>query len=701
MHLLRSTTVAVGAVTLLLTAAGAEGAARRAAPTDSGRGATQVVDVSTPARADRVRLQNLGLDLTEHGDEDSLEVVLYGRADAERLREAGFTYTVRIADLAARDAQNRAADERYAAVTATSPLPSGRDSYRHLADYETELAQLALEYPNLARSITLNHRSWEGRAVVGIEIAKNPGARDGRPVFVMLGLHHAREWPAGEHTIEFAYDLLRNYGQDLRTTRLVDSTRTIIVPVVNPDGFVVSREARTGPAATDFSAHDFEMKRKNCRDSIGSCDRQTRLSGVDPNRNYGGLWGGPGASLSALNDAFRGPAPFSEPEVQNIRELVGSRQVAVLITNHTYANLILRPPGTIDQSFPLDEPQLAALGTLMASRNGYDSIPGFGLYDTTGTTEDYSFWTAGGMSYTFEIGPEEFHPPYETGVVAEYLGLAPAAGALGGGNRAAFYDALEAAADPSLHGVLTGSAPAGSQLRISRSFQTATSPVCLDESCTTTGPVQEFPDSLSSEMVTAGGTFTWHVNPSTRPVVAGRFGRMPRADAQADIAMVNDPSVVPSENVYYPYFVSPRRFAVPYETFQFDVEGPPTADNARMTVHIEWTDPANDWDVYVLDESGAIVSQSAAFGDTDEDAVLRDPEPGTYTAVIVNYRQVSRQFDDWRGEVRFAGPTPPTVGSTETWTFRCETPTRATATQQVTVARGQTVDLGATACPST
>lgn len=39
-------------------------------------------------------------DLTEHGDADSLEVVIYGAADAQRRRDAGFSYTVRIADLA-------------------------------------------------------------------------------------------------------------------------------------------------------------------------------------------------------------------------------------------------------------------------------------------------------------------------------------------------------------------------------------------------------------------------------------------------------------------------------------------------------------------------------------------------------------------------------------------------------------------------
>ena len=36
---------------------------------------------------------------------------------------------------------------------------------------------------------------------------------DGKPIFANMGMHHAREWPAGEHAMEWAYDLLRNYGK--------------------------------------------------------------------------------------------------------------------------------------------------------------------------------------------------------------------------------------------------------------------------------------------------------------------------------------------------------------------------------------------------------------------------------------------------------------------------------------------------------
>ena len=90
------------------------------------QGKTQIVEVATRTREAKERLQGLGLDLTEHGDADSLEVVLHGDADAATLRGAGFTYDVRIADLAAHTAANRAADAQYAAQVQESELPSGR-----------------------------------------------------------------------------------------------------------------------------------------------------------------------------------------------------------------------------------------------------------------------------------------------------------------------------------------------------------------------------------------------------------------------------------------------------------------------------------------------------------------------------------------------------------------------------------------------
>ena len=182
------------------------------------------------------------------------------------------------------------------------------------------------------------------------------------------------------------------------------------------------------------------------------------------------------------------------PEVQNIRELVSSRQVVTLITNHTYGNLLLRPPGLLSAGRPIDEPMYRALGQAMAEHNRYANLPSYGLYDTSGTTEDWTYYATGGFGFTFEIGPDEFHPPYSNGVIDEYLGRGAAAGAGSGGNRAAYFEILKATADPAKHSRLTGTAPTGTKLRLRKSSRPArrrcgrtTGTTSGVRSCSTTG----------------------------------------------------------------------------------------------------------------------------------------------------------------------------------------------------------------------
>ena len=107
---------------------------------------------------------------------------------------------MRIADLDARVEANRRADRRFAARAAQnggSSLPSGRTSYRRLPDYEANLKNLALRYPNMVRPFTLPYRTHLGRDVMGIEIATDVyNLRDGKPIFLNMGVHHAREWPS-------------------------------------------------------------------------------------------------------------------------------------------------------------------------------------------------------------------------------------------------------------------------------------------------------------------------------------------------------------------------------------------------------------------------------------------------------------------------------------------------------------------------
>ncbi|MGH3712776.1 MAG: M14 family metallopeptidase [Micromonosporaceae bacterium] len=463
-------------------------------PTDK----IQMLRVDTPTREAKTRLTRLDLDLTEAAGPTHIDVVSRGQADLAKLRKAGFRWTILDADVAKTEAEREAADRAYARSKPSQTLPSGRTAYRTLADYDADMAALATKYPTKVRAFTLNHPSLEGRGVHGIEVSHDVNARDGKPVFLMMGLHHAREWPSGELTLEFAYDLLKNDGTDARITGLLDKARVIFVPVVNPDGFNVSRTLA------------YEYKRKNCRiadgqtPSAGECAASSNTSlGTDPNRNYGGFWGGPGASTDKSSQTYRGAGPFSEPETRNIQELVSTHQVTTLITNHTYSNLVLREPGQAGAGLTPDEPLYKSLGDTMAAQNGYSSEYGYELYDTTGTTEDWSYYATGGLAFTFEHGRNSFHPAFSN-VVDFYYGSGKLAGK---GNREAFLIALESTADAAHHSVVTGSAPAGAVLRLKKQFDTAT------------WNGATFPDTLETTLVVpAGGAYTWHTNPSTRPI---------------------------------------------------------------------------------------------------------------------------------------------------------------------------------------
>src|SRR5688500_18349080 len=331
-----------------------------------------LVRVATPTRDRKDLLTRLDLDLPEHAGRGFVPVLLHGADDARTLRENKFPYTIEIPNMLRQDIRDRAADARYASRVRASALPSGRDAYRRLPDYSEDLKKLVDENPGLVRPITLPHKTWEGRTVEGVEITTNvDNLRDGKPVFLQMGVHHAREWPSGEHAIEWAFELVNSYKNgDARTRRLLQGVRALVIPIVNPDGFNISREAGEaqgggdgrgtpnpgeGNETANIVAHPLEYRRKNCRlpeSDSGSCAGPAvglASTGVDPNRNYGSFWGGPGASGDFSNETYHGPSAFSEPETQNIRELVSGRQVTTLITNHTSGDLLLRAPGLKSQ----------------------------------------------------------------------------------------------------------------------------------------------------------------------------------------------------------------------------------------------------------------------------------------------------------------------------------------------------------------
>jgi hypothetical protein len=151
------------------------------------------------------------------------------------------------------------------------------------------------------------------------------------------------------------------------------------------------------------------------------------------------------------------------------------------------------------------------------------------LYDVTGATEDWNYFAQGAFGYTTEIGWDNFHPDYQDAVVDQYTGTRTGTNDAGQAERPAaqglqesFLLAGEAAANPAYHSIISGTAPAGRTLRLHKDFQTTTSYVLThpDQANETQGPAQLIPEHLESTLtVPASGSYVWHVNPSTRPLV--------------------------------------------------------------------------------------------------------------------------------------------------------------------------------------
>jgi hypothetical protein len=463
-------------------------------------------------------------------DDGSIELLLWP-GDLARLTATGLRFEITVPDLIARDAALHAAEAQQERTAALQPGETSTGQYRLPQDFEADMRKLVQRFPDKARLIELPEKTLEGRTVYAIEIASDITRRDGRAYYYFDGIHHAREWPAAEFPIMFAFDLLESYDSDAQVKRIVDNVRTIIVPVMNMDGYTHSRTALIDQSGVGGPIIGSAYWRKNRRrDSADRVDAH----GVDPNRNYAYAWGDNigGSSSSKTSETYRGVAPFSEPESQNTSWLLKTYPPTAMITHHTSGNLILWAWGDTRDDAP-DNDLLEGLGRAMATFNKYRPQKSIQLYATTGTTSDYAYGVLGSIGYTFEHAGSSFHPNYANTVPPQY-----------GINRPAFLMLAEEMClppelrdpnrdlpavlnnhryDPNAlhHAILrgrlvdaAGNGVAGT-VRLYKQFETLLWKDGDGNNPLRRPSVTEVIDTTID--TAADGTFVWHVNPSTRP----------------------------------------------------------------------------------------------------------------------------------------------------------------------------------------
>jgi len=249
--------------------------------------------------------------------------------------------------------------------------------------------------------------------------------RDGSRVGVLgYAQEHAREWVTPLVVVETAERLLRNYGHDGATRKLVDNLDIFLVPSANPDG-------------GHYSFYDFNFQRKTmvnyCADNNSDPNRRDAW-GVDQNRNYpiGSMTDGyTGASSSCTSEVFAGPAELSEQESRNIHWLPQAfPNIKFSMNIHSFGNYFMWSPGayTLPSRTTLPRPSFGTeaffwsasqqiLTAIKTSRGTVVTPARTGpiadvLYSAAGNSGDMMYYNYGIYGWNFEVGDEGFQPPF-------------------------------------------------------------------------------------------------------------------------------------------------------------------------------------------------------------------------------------------------------------------------------------------------
>jgi hypothetical protein len=311
---------------------------------------------------------------------------------------------------------------------------------------------------------------------------------NGRRVGVFLYCQqHAREWATPLTCLETAEQLLRNYGIDKTTRKLVDELDIFILPSSNPDGahysmhnFSQQRRNMTnwcmfgGASSDDPNAPNFWTPRPNPLPGGAPGpfnDSAARNAwGVDLNRNntFGTLFDGYiGASSSCVSDVFAGPAEASEPEIKNELWIADTFKNIKFSNNiHSFGGYFMWAPGTYLPDRGEGQAVHANIGVekyffeagdrilnrikeirntaILPERTGPIADV---LYSAAGNSADEHWYNRGVIAYSFETGADRYGALEQT-----TLSVAAPAGAtaIRVGNRTLFTPLEKVTIDPGL-----------------------------------------------------------------------------------------------------------------------------------------------------------------------------------------------------------------------------------------------------------
>lgn len=194
-------------------------------------------------------------------------------------------------------------------------------SYWTLEEIYLWMDTLVEDYPEDVTHINYG-TSYEGRALRGIKI--NIGGGEKKSV-LFEGAIHAREWISPATITWMANELLESQDSEIQT--LASNYEWVVLPVTNPDGYSYTW------------THDRTWRKTRSPSNL-------ICFGADPNRNWDNHFNEGGSSVNPCSDIYAGSAPFSEIEVKQLSDYIGTvPRLAAYYAFHSYGQMIMLPYG--------------------------------------------------------------------------------------------------------------------------------------------------------------------------------------------------------------------------------------------------------------------------------------------------------------------------------------------------------------------
>ncbi|TGZ84340.1 hypothetical protein EX30DRAFT_354015 [Ascodesmis nigricans] len=195
--------------------------------------------------------------------------------------------------------------------------------------------------------------TFEGRPIQALKVGSHRGDSDEpKPIIVITGASHAREWISVSTVAYMAYSLVTGYGKGMKgIDAMVDKYDWVFIPTLNVDGYVYTWES------------DRLWKKNRQENSLSFC------KGIDLDRAYDYHFdSSPQSSSNPCSPMYPGSRPFEAPEARHFSRYLANQTspIAAILDLHSYSQSILYPYSYSCSHRPHNLENIAELATGLA-----------------------------------------------------------------------------------------------------------------------------------------------------------------------------------------------------------------------------------------------------------------------------------------------------------------------------------------------